>query len=197
MNQFHTPTAVERLSEILKPGDTIYCTVAHAASNGMSRHIKFFIVSGKGIRNITHDVGEVAGYKQSEKTGGLVVSGAGMDMGFHVVYSLSRTLFKDGHKCTGSDGRGHYTRQGSWVQGKDERRCPSNDHTNDYGRLSREYDETHAPLDGTEHPLSGDASYEARSAYISARQDWIKAQPTYDRKRMHSDGGYALNHSWL
>lgn len=42
---------------------------------------------------------------------GIRVGGCGMDMGFHVVYNLSRTLFRDGYECLGP-------------------RCPSSAHTN-------------------------------------------------------------------
>lgn len=61
------------------------------------------------------------------------VGGAGMDMGFHLVYTLSRTLYPDGFDCVGlyQDNR------------TDGPRCPSNDHSNglrDYGPSIRHED---------------------------------------------------------
>ncbi len=46
-----------------------------------------------------------------DKREAIRVGGAGMDMGFHIVYSLSSALFRDGFGCIGE-------------------RCRSNDHTN-------------------------------------------------------------------
>ena len=51
------------------------------------------------------------GYTMDRDREGLRVSGCGMDMGFHVVYSLSRVLYPDGFECIGEG-------------------CPSNDHSN-------------------------------------------------------------------
>lgn len=42
-------------------------------------------------------VAKALGYRFSEDTEALVVGGCGMDMGFHVVYSLSYALFGDGY----------------------------------------------------------------------------------------------------
>ena len=40
-------------------------------------------------------VGRILGYTRA-KTGGVRVSGCGMDMGFHLVYALSSALFPEG-----------------------------------------------------------------------------------------------------
>jgi hypothetical protein len=60
---------------------------------------------------ISRLVGKAIGERFNDKRECLSVSGCGMDMGFHVVYSLSRTLFKDNFECIGKS-------------------CPSNDHSN-------------------------------------------------------------------
>ena len=52
--------------------------------------------------------------------GGVKVGGAGMDMGFHLVYVLSRELYGSGYQCVGE-------------------RCPSNEHVNP-GPLRNVYD---------------------------------------------------------
>lgn len=121
-----------RLARLLTPGSRVYTTVNHAASNGMSRHISLVVpvlvdpdgtpLTGPdaaagapgvspGIFNITAAVGHLLGYRRSERTDGLVVSGAGMDMGFELVYQLSRELWPAGFGCIGPD-------------------CPANDHAN-------------------------------------------------------------------
>jgi hypothetical protein len=55
------------------------------------------------------------------RDGGLGVGGCGMDMGFHLVYSLSRALFPTGFGCIGrvTNAKGERT---AW--------CNSNDHHN-------------------------------------------------------------------
>lgn len=52
---------------------------------------------------------------------GIVCGGCGMDMGFDLVYRLSRTLFQDRFGCIGD----------SLEYAK---RCPSNDHSNERER---------------------------------------------------------------
>lgn len=105
--------ATTNLTAWLKPGSTIYTSVKQVARSGMSRHISLYIVRNGEIYDITYYVGVLLGSKRSPDTGGLVVGGCGMDMGFHTVYSLSRRLFPNGFKCVGSD-------------------CRSNDHFNDF-----------------------------------------------------------------
>lgn len=156
----------------LIPGSVVYTNLRHVASSGMTRHISVHIVRNGAILDITRDVSRVLGYKVSDKTDALVVGGAGMDMGFHVVYSLSRALYPDGAPCIG--------------QG-----CPSNDHTNDFGYFSRRFDEEH----GAEY----DSTQEGRTAYCVARGKGFDATEAerYASTRVHSDGGYSLRHRWL
>ena len=97
------------------------------------------------------------------------VGGCGMDMHFATVYNLARSIRPNGHRCTG------------------ERDCPSNDHSNDWGRLARQYDAEHVDAYNEQNGL-----HETRTAYVAARSEWIAAQPTYDKSRMHDDGGYSL-----
>ena len=82
-----------RLHEILKPGDTVYTVLRHVSRSGMMREIS---VIGPNNEDITWHVMHVGGYRRSDKTGGLRVSGCGMDMGFHVVYNLGRAMWPDG-----------------------------------------------------------------------------------------------------
>lgn len=125
------------LLERVKAGARIYTALKHVSSSGMSRRISLYMVQGEEIQRLTWATARVLGYKYNDSEDSITVSGCGMDMGYHLVYSLSRVLFQENFECLG-DAEGV--------------RCPSNDHANG----SRDYS-----------------------------------------KHMHSDGGYALNHSWL
>jgi len=85
--------ALARLHEILKPGDTVHTILRHVSRSGMMREIS---VIGPNNEDITWHVMHVGGYRRSDKTGGLRVSGCGMDMGFHVVYNLGCAMWPDG-----------------------------------------------------------------------------------------------------
>jgi hypothetical protein len=64
----------------------------------MSRDISLVYVSDKGnLLNITYFAALALGWKLVDRNGynAIHVSGAGMDMGFHTVYTLSRVLFRD------------------------------------------------------------------------------------------------------
>lgn len=199
--------ALATLRELCPVGSTVYTNLRHVSQSGMSRVISVHVVKNGAIRDISYLVAKVTGFKLSNKFDGLTVGGAGMDMGFHVVYSLSRALYPDGHKCTGSNG---YTKAGNRSS---ITACPSNDHNNDYGDFARLWD-SHSPrwveqlekadrarrqaaLDQvTDEFNNAKREYES---LITERQEWIKAQlaKSYSRRRTHSDGGYALRHSWL
>jgi hypothetical protein len=111
--------ALERLREWLEPGDTVYTILRHVSRSGMSRSISVVRDSEDGPHDFTYLAARVLGYRVDERNGGLKAGGCGMDMGFHVVYSLSSRLFPNGFECIGE---GDSDRWGS--------RCPSNDHSN-------------------------------------------------------------------
>lgn len=75
----------------LKPGDTVYLVLSRVSRSGMSRVIKCLT---HDHLNISFDVARasdspfVAGMQ-----GGVRVSGCGMDMGLHLVDTLSYALF--------------------------------------------------------------------------------------------------------
>lgn len=176
--------AIADLRKSLPVGTTVYTSLTHVSSSGQSRGVKVILAGKDGATDISWQVARACEMSLHPK-GGVKVGGSGMDMGFHVVYTLSRTLYPKGHKCNGN---------GSISRAK---RCPSNDHSNDYGMLARQYDNNH------------DADYSQRmhnkSEYVSARSEWMRAQMDdpanksvgYKRGRVHSDGGYALHQSWL
>lgn len=86
----------------LKPGDTVYAVLRHRSSSGMMRVIDLFV-----IRKNQFDGQQKPwriGWKAAQATGltydrdreGIKAGGCGMDMGFWLVYELSRSLFPEG-----------------------------------------------------------------------------------------------------
>lgn len=106
-----------KLREWLKPGDTVWCILRHVSRSGMQRTIEPVIIEDDGRgngpepREIGWAVARALGLPFDRDRGGVKVGGAGMDMGAHLVYELSRALWPDGFGCTGEN-------------------CRSNDHTN-------------------------------------------------------------------
>lgn len=73
--------------------NTIFSILDHVSSSGMQRAIKFFVIVDNEPRIIDGYIERILGYKRSRKHDGLTVNGVGMDMGYHVVNSLSIALY--------------------------------------------------------------------------------------------------------
>lgn len=86
--------ARDRLLELLKHGDTVYTVMRHVSSSGMSRRIDVYTIKDNRPQYLSGYVATLTGWKLHDK-GGIVVGGCGMDMGFHLVYTLSSILFRD------------------------------------------------------------------------------------------------------
>ena len=170
--------AAERLRKDygIRVGSKIYTTVLHVSRSGMSRTIQTTISHKGQVFDISHLVAAATGMRFDRDRGGVVAGGVGMDMAFHVVYSLSRALFPKGHKCTGKE------------------TCPSNDHSNDYGRAtSRALLELGA--EGVELYPEGTEAYSTARQLVRERAAEIRERDglTYRKGRTHADGGYALH----
>ena len=85
------------LLSILKPGTEVYTSVKQVAKSGMSRTMTLHIVQDGRICGITYSAAVVLGEVQQNDSS-IRIHGCGMDMGFEVVYRLSRRLFPDGFK---------------------------------------------------------------------------------------------------
>lgn len=101
----------ERLLTVIAPGDTVFTVIRHRSRSGMYRALDIYVMHDGRPFRITFWTAKAIGARYDDRHEALGISGCGMDMGFHVVYSLSRTLFPDGYDCIGE-------------------RCPSNDHSN-------------------------------------------------------------------
>lgn len=101
------------LRSILKPGDTIYTSLAHVSRSGMSRKIKAFVMTDNGYgktepTNVSWHVARVFGDRPQDHYGARVVKmdGCGTDMGFELVYTLGRYLFPEGFAVAGAGRNG-------------------------------------------------------------------------------------------
>ena len=93
--------AFATLRGALKPGDTVYTVLKHVSRSGMLREIQCIVTDKRDGRpwDITYFVARVTDNSIGPHYG-VRVTGCGMDMGFAVVYSLSRYLFPDGFGYT-------------------------------------------------------------------------------------------------
>jgi len=103
--------AIERLREMLSPGDTVYTILRHVSRSGMTRIIDPVILGKDGAYHLGWLVSQALDEPYDRNREGVKVSGCGMDMGFALVYDLSGTIFPDGFDCIGKG-------------------CPANDHVN-------------------------------------------------------------------
>lgn len=107
--------AIERLRKEIKPGETLHTILRHVSSSGMSRSISIIQIKRGKTYDWSYLIAKAIGEKIDQKHDGIKIQGAGMDMGFELVYRLSYALYggKRGYPCLGD-------------------KCPSNVHTNDY-----------------------------------------------------------------
>ena len=94
--------AIKRLKEEFKKGDTVYTQLYHVSQSGMTRHIgvrQLAVDDNKKVRplNWSYLVSFALDWRLNKNANGLIVGGCGMDMGFHLVYTLSRVLYNDGY----------------------------------------------------------------------------------------------------
>ena len=122
---YEIATARNHLREMFPPGSTIHTILRHVSQSGMTRAI-----------SVVHDNSDISylvaraypKWRINQRHGGITMTGCGMDMGFSLAYTLSRTLYPEGFECIGT---GDPDVWGS--------RCPSNDHSNG----DREYSPHH------------------------------------------------------
>lgn len=115
-NQREQDEALTELREILKPGDTLFTVLRHKSSTGMYRAIDVYKFEAEpngqiGPRWLSRLIARALDWRFDQRYDALGVPGAGMDMGFHVVNSLSHALYPHGMQCLGDH-------------------CPANDHSN-------------------------------------------------------------------
>ena len=93
----------KELIELLEKVDfKVWAKINHVSRSGMSRNIDFLLIINNRPYNISARVADLIGYGLA-KDGSIKVGGCGMDMAFHVVYTLSCELFcKDKYNHDGA-----------------------------------------------------------------------------------------------
>jgi len=83
------------LTHYLKEGSTVYTILRKVSSSGMSRDISLLVANDGEISDISYYAAHATGSRLIDGYSRAIrVQGAGMDMGFHLVYTLSSVLFK-------------------------------------------------------------------------------------------------------
>ena len=103
-----------RLRKLFKEdNNTAFTVLKNVSRDRMFRHIQV-LVPTKDIKilNISYEVADVNGDKYTDDSS-VGVRGVGMDMGFSIIYNLSRRLFKDAESPNGDDA-GYMIKQ-KWV----------------------------------------------------------------------------------
>ena len=92
-------TAIERLREVFPKGSTAYTQLLDVSASGMTRWIQVLKISRNRPSYWGGYVNIVLDYAQSERHGSrcVKVGGCGMDMGFHLIFTLSSILHGDGY----------------------------------------------------------------------------------------------------
>ena len=94
--------AEQRLREVASPGTTLYTVLRHVSRSGMMRVLDVYVIRNNEPLRITRSVAALLDYPYNRTHDGVTVTGCGMDMGFQVVYEVSRKLY--GTNADGSDG---------------------------------------------------------------------------------------------
>ena len=88
--------AIELLRRELPKGSTLFAVLRHVSSSGMSRRISVLQAKGADdIRCWDRRVSQALDWKMRDGEEGVIVSGCGMDMGFHLIASLGQVLHGD------------------------------------------------------------------------------------------------------
>jgi len=82
--------------ENLPKGTTLYTVLRHVSGSGMARWITVFRVEDGEIRRVPVPESHYW-LKTSQHNADYRVNGAGMDMGFELVYSLGMQIHNDGY----------------------------------------------------------------------------------------------------
>ena len=113
--------ALERLKEWIKKGDTLHTTVRHVSRSGMMRYITTRQLKKSdhpdrevNVSNYDYHIARVLDLPEAPNFQGVKVGGCGMDMGFWLVYRLSRAIFGDVPKGEGDRDHGYWINQ-EWL----------------------------------------------------------------------------------
>ena len=86
--------AIAKLREYLKAGNTVYTILRHVSQSGMTRRISLVTFKKNQPIFLDYWASKALGWTLNRDKERIHVGGCGMDMGFHLVYTLSRTIFQ-------------------------------------------------------------------------------------------------------
>jgi len=94
----HTADEIAAATKVLRDafphGATVTTLVKHVTQSGMSRSILVMHGSADGtVTDVSWAVARVLGWRFDSRHGGVRVQGVGMDMAYHLVYTLSARLY--------------------------------------------------------------------------------------------------------
>lgn len=76
----------------------VLCILRHVSQSGMTRVISLAVIDNGDIRFLgSLDQDPRWPFRWDSKRSGWIVRGAGMDMGFHLAYTLGQTFHGDGY----------------------------------------------------------------------------------------------------
>ena len=109
--------AIKHLQKSLQRNERIYTVLRHRAASGMTRFIDLYYIKDNQPWRITWQAAKALGWTYDTKREALKVTGCGMDMGFHAVFTLSSVLFRDADNfrdpVTGEDAG--YSLRHEWI----------------------------------------------------------------------------------
>ena len=88
--------ALDILRETFPNGSVVCTALGHVSRSGMQRQFKVLHGNADGtVEDLSWAVARALGWSLGDR--GVKVNGAGMDMGFHLVYTLAHALYGDGY----------------------------------------------------------------------------------------------------
>lgn len=101
--------SADYLRRLFPPGTEVTTLVRNVTRSGMGRTISVLAIepahTSHGTRtparivNVSHHVARVLDWQYDDSRAGVYVTGCGMDMCFHTVYSLARVLYEDNRRA--------------------------------------------------------------------------------------------------
>jgi hypothetical protein len=88
--------AIKKLSELVPHGATIYVLLRHKNSLGTCRWLEFYVICDNDLKRITWDVTQAIDGTYCREHDATQVTGAGLDVGYASVDTLSQVLFGTG-----------------------------------------------------------------------------------------------------
>lgn len=104
-----SPIDIAALRKAFRPGTEIFTILRHRSKSGMYRAIDVYTFERNQPCRWTYTVAKALGWRYDKRHEALGVCGCGMDMGFHIINSLSYALH--GHKRE----RAGYTLKHRWL----------------------------------------------------------------------------------